>query len=64
MGISGFTKFQSNHYCYVKSFGSDFIISFLNVYYMLIVGLSIQDVKNLKSQLSEHFAMNDLGEAK
>ena len=31
---------------------------------MTIIGSSIQDVNNLKSQLSEHFVIKDLGEAK
>ena len=64
MGTSGFTRFQSDHCCYVKRFGSDFIILLLYVDDMHIVGSSIQAINNLKSQLSEHFGMKDLGEAK
>ena len=48
----------------MKRFGSDFIILLLYVDDMLIAGSNIQDINNLKSQLSEHFAMKDLGEAK
>ena len=64
MGISDFIRCQSDHCCYVKRFGGDFIILLLYVDDMLIARSSIQVVNNLKSQLSEHFAMKDLGKVK
>ena len=60
----GFKRCVANHCCYVKSFDNSFIILLLYMDDMLIVGSSIEEINNLKKQLSKQFAMKDLGAAK
>ena len=60
----GFKRCEANHYCYVKSFENSYIILLLYVDDMLIAGSSIEEINNLKKQLSKQFAMKDLGAAK
>ena len=60
----GFKRCEANHCCYVKSFDNSYIILLLYVDDMLIVGFSIEEINNLKKQLSKQFAMKDLGDAK
>ena len=50
--------------CYVKSFDNSYIILLLYVDDMLIAGFSIEEINNLKKQLSKQFVMKDLGAAK
>ena len=64
MYSTGFTRYQADHCCYVKSFDISYIILLLYVDDMLIAGSSIEDINNLKKQLSKQFAMKDLGPAK
>ena len=59
-----FKRYKAKHCCYVKSFDNSFIILLLYVDDMLIVGSSIEEINNLKKQLSKQFAMKDLGAAK
>ncbi|XP_059627260.1 uncharacterized protein LOC132270066 [Cornus florida] len=61
---NGFTRYYADHCCYVKRFDNSYIILLLYVDDMLVAGLSLEEIKNLKKQLSMHFAMKDLGEAK
>ena len=56
----GFKRYESDHYCYVKFFGNSYIILLLYVDDMLIAGSSIEEINNLKKQLSKRFAINDL----
>ena len=60
----GVKRCEAGHYCYVKSFDNSYIILLLYVDDMLIVGSSIEEINNLKKQLSKQFAMKDLGVAK
>lgn len=61
---SGFMRYQVDHCCYVKRFGDSYIILLLYVDDMLIAVSNIQEINNLKKELSKHFAMKDLGVAK
>ena len=56
----GFKRCETDHCCYVKSFDNFYIILLLYVDDMLIVGSSIEEINNLKKQLSKQFAMKDL----
>ena len=56
----GFKRYETDHCCYVKFFGKSFIILLLYVDDMLIAGFSIEEINNLKKQLSKRFAINDL----
>ena len=61
---NGFLRCQADHCCYIKSLGDSFIILLLYVDDMLIVGASKQSIDKLKWELSQEFAMKDLGAAK
>ena len=60
----GFKRYESDHYCYVKFFDNSYIILLLYVDDMLIAGFSIEEINNLKKQLSKQFVMKDLAAAK
>ena len=60
----GFKRCEVDHCCYVKSFDNSYIILLLYVDDMLITGSSIEEINNLKKQLSKQFAMKDLEAAK
>ena len=60
----GFKRCEAAHCCYIKFFGNSYIILLLYVDDMLIAGSSIEEINNLKKQLSKQFAMKDLGAAK
>ena len=60
----GFKRCETNRCCYVKSFDNSYIILLLYVDDMLIAGSSIDEINNLKKQLSKQFAMKDLGAVK
>ena len=60
----GFKKCEADHCYYVKSFENSYIILLLYVDDMLIAGSSIEEINNLKKQLSKQFAMKDLGAVK
>ncbi|KAL5810306.1 hypothetical protein ACOSQ4_026874 [Xanthoceras sorbifolium] len=64
MSSSGFTRCQADHCCYIKRFDNSFIILLLYVDDMLVAGSDMQDIMNLKRELSKQFAMKDLGAAK
>ena len=64
MYSTGFTRRQADHCCYVKSFDNSYITLLLYMDDMLIAGSSIEEINNLKKQLSKQFAMKDLGPAK
>ena len=49
----GFKRCEANHCSYVKSFDNTYIILLLYVDDMLIVGSSIEEINNLKKQLSK-----------
>ncbi|RDX83005.1 hypothetical protein CR513_36131, partial [Mucuna pruriens] len=61
----GYKKTTFDHCVFVRKFSDDdFIILLLYVDDMLIVGKSISRIDRLKKQLSESFAMKDMGVAK
>ena len=60
----GFKKCGANHCCYLKFFDNSYIILLLYVDDMLIVESSIEEINDLKKQLSKQFAIKDLGAAK
>ena len=60
----GFKRCETDHCCYVKFFGNSYIILLLYVDDILITRSSIEEINNLKKQLSKQFAMKDLGAAK
>ena len=49
----GFKRCKADHCCYVKSFENSYIILLLCVDDMLIAGSSIEEINNLKKQLSK-----------
>ena len=59
-----FTRCQADHCCYIKKFDNSFIILLLYVDDMLVAGSDMQEIINLKRELSKQFAMKDLGSAK
>ena len=64
MSSHGFTKCQADHCCYFKKIDNNFIILFLYVDDMLVVGSNMQEIVNLKLKLSKQFEMKVLGAAK
>ena len=60
----GFKRCKADHCCYIKFFDNSYIILLLYVDDMLIAGSSIEEINNLKKQLSKQFAMKDLGAVK
>ena len=60
----GFKRCETDHCCYVKFFENFYIILLLYVDYMLITGSSIEEINDLKKQLSKQFAMKNLRAAK
>ena len=60
----GFKRCEANHCCYVKFSDNSYIILLLYVDDILIAGSSIDEINNLKKQLSKQFAMKDLGATK
>lgn len=64
MSSNGFTRCQADHCCYAKKFDNIFIILLLYVDDMLVVGLDIQEIINLKRKLLKQFTMKDLGATK
>ena len=49
----GFKRCEADHCCYVKSFDNSYNILLLYVDDMLIAGSSIEEINNLKKQLSK-----------
>ena len=49
----GFKGCEADHYCYIKFFGNSYIILLLYANDMLIAGSSIDEINNLKKQLSK-----------
>ncbi|KAE8681332.1 hypothetical protein F3Y22_tig00111330pilonHSYRG00176 [Hibiscus syriacus] len=64
MGSNGFIRCQADHCCYIKKFHNNFIILLLYVDDMLVSGLDMQEIINLKQKLSKQFAIKDLGATK
>ena len=60
----GFKRCEADHCCHVKFSDNFYIILLLYVDDMLIAGSSIDEINNLKKQLSKQFAMKGLGAAK
>ena len=48
-----FKRCEANHCCYVKFFDNSYIILLLYVDDMLIAGSNIEEINNLKKQLSK-----------
>ena len=59
-----FKRCEADYCCYVKFFGNSYIILLLYMDDMLIARSSIEEINNLKKQLSKQFAMKDLGVVK
>ena len=59
-----FKRCETDYCCYVKFFDNSYIILLLYMDDMLIAGSSIEEINDLKKQLSKQFAMKDLGAAK
>ncbi|GAA0151815.1 hypothetical protein LIER_10452 [Lithospermum erythrorhizon] len=61
----GYKMTKANHCVFFRNFSDgDFIMLLLYVDDMLIVGRDISRIQELKSILSDSFAMKDLGEAR
>ncbi|KAL6317904.1 hypothetical protein AAG906_030811 [Vitis piasezkii] len=60
----GFKRCEADHCCYVKFFDNSYMILLLYVGDMLIAGSDIEEINNLKKQLSKQFTMKDLGATK
>ena len=64
MSSNSFRRCQVDHCCYIKKFNNRFIILLLSVDDMLIVGSDMQEINNLKRELSKQSAMKDKGAAR
>ena len=64
MTNTGFSRCHGDHCCYFKKLGTSYLILLLHVDDMLVAGSSMDEISNLKAQLSKEFAMKDLGAAK
>lgn len=64
MTNTGFSRCHGDHCCYFKKLGTSYLILLLYVDDMLVAGSSMDEIVNLKAQLSKEFAMKDLGSAK
>ena len=64
MAATGFSRCHGDHCCYVKKLGTSYLILLLYVDDMLVAGSSMDEIVNLKAQLSKEFAMKDLGSTK
>ncbi len=64
MQRNGYFRCNADHCCYFKKVKSSFIILLLYVDDMLVAGVNLEEIKNLKKQLSSEFEMKDLGAAK
>ena len=60
----GFKRCENDHYCYVKFSNNSYIILLLYMDDMLIARSNIEEINNLKKQLSKQFTIKDLGAAK
>ena len=60
----GFQRCNADHCCYFKRYEGSYILLLLYVDDMLLAGPSAKDIEALKEQLSQEFAMKDLGDAK
>ncbi|KAK0585008.1 hypothetical protein LWI29_022138 [Acer saccharum] len=61
---NGYLRCNADHCCYFKKVKSSFIILLLYVDDMLVAGADLEEINNLKKQLSSEFEMKDLGAAK
>ena len=59
-----FQKCNADRCCYFKRYSCNYIILLLYVDDMLVVGSDMDDIRQLKQQLSKEFDMKDLGPAK
>ena len=59
-----FKIYETDHCFHVKNFDNSYIILLLYVDDMLTAGSSIEEINDLKKQLSKQFAMKDLGASK
>ena len=64
MHKEGFQKCNADHCCFFKRYKSSYIILLLYVNDVLVAGSNIDEIKNLKMQLSKEFDMKNLGPAK
>ena len=64
MHMEDFQKCNANHCFYFKRYSFSYIILVLYVDDMLVVGSDIDDIRQLKQQLSKEFDMKDLGPTK
>ena len=64
MHKEGFQKCNADHCCFFKRYKSSYVILLLYVDDMLVAGSDMNDIRNLKMQLSNEFDMKDLGPAK
>ncbi len=64
MQRNGYFRRNADHCCYFKKVKSSFIILLLYVDDMLVAGANLEEINNLKKQLSSEFEMKDLGVAK
>ncbi|KAK0573601.1 hypothetical protein LWI29_010645 [Acer saccharum] len=64
MQKNGYFRCNADHCCYFKKVKSSFIILLLYVDDMLVAGANLEEINNLKKQLSSEFEMKDLGAAK
>ncbi|KAK0572833.1 hypothetical protein LWI29_037938 [Acer saccharum] len=61
---NGYLRSKADHCCYFKKVKSSFIVLLLYVDDMLVAGADLEEINNLKKQLSSEFEMKDLGAAK
>ena len=59
-----FQKYNVNNCCFFKRYKSTYIILLLYVDDILVVGSDMDEIQNMKIQLSKEFDMKDLGPTK
>lgn len=64
MHKEGFQKCNADHCCFFKRYQSNYIILLLYIDDMLVAGSDMDEIRNLKMQLSKEFDMKDLGPAR
>ena len=64
MHKEGFQKCNADHCCFFKRYKCNYIILLLYVDDMLVAGPDMDEIRNLKMQLSKEFDMKDLGPTK
>lgn len=64
MASASFHWCHDDHYCYYKKLDTSYLILLLYVDDTLVAGSNMDEISNLKEELSKAFTMKDLGVTK